>query len=67
MIRFDLMWPDGNDWAWMGPALAIWVTVLGVNLIAETFKEATVDNELEETNSRIGIANCACWRGTKNY
>ena len=40
MIRFDLMWPEGNDWAWLGPALAIWMTVLGVNLIAETFKEA---------------------------
>ena len=40
MIRFDLMWPEGNDWAWIGPALAIWLTVLGVNLIAITFKEA---------------------------
>jgi peptide/nickel transport system permease protein len=40
MVAFELTWPEGNDWAWIAPAIAIWLTVLGSNLIADYFKEA---------------------------
>ena len=40
MVAFELTWPEGNDWAWMAPAAAIWLTVLGANLVADHFREA---------------------------
>ena len=43
MVAFELTWPDGNDWAWMAPALAIWLTVLGSNLVADHFREAPLE------------------------
>lgn len=35
MIAFEFGRPDGNPWAWLGPAAALWLAVLGVTLAAE--------------------------------
>ncbi len=39
MLAFEFGIPDGNPWAWIAPALAIWMTIGGTLLASEALAE----------------------------
>lgn len=39
MLAFEFGVPDGNTWAWLAPALAIWVTIFATSLAGEALAE----------------------------
>ena len=39
MLAFEFGVPDGNTWAWLAPALAIWLTITGSMLAGDALAE----------------------------